>query len=517
MKKVLCVVLALLMVASMGVTALATGWYTTGGGGAAAAGGIYAGTVNVTTRNNLLYAFFPIVEANGMVMTPVADNQFDTWFPATSNTEGDRRFNFAGTHGALATAGITSWEIRNASQVDANLWYGQAAAADWYLVVNIQNIPTTINNFSVAFDYNLYEVTAVDIGTGAATAWDTTLRRFVLNFDVRPLADQTGVIPTNWRVRGLDASGVSALFGSAGQVYLNDLNRINGDRANRELVLTPEMFTWERRQGTAWVNDDPATLTGISVTNPLAMRLSHLDRVSVVTNRTSGMNGTIRDVELHWEAGSGVAIRVRTPVYMTRTGTTDVEFDVSFRFGGGSTTLLGRVAMVVGNDRFVVNRDDESVAPTHRQYLRPTETVRNIEIYAGQGVTFTRNITGEQSIYVAAALATDDASDELFRTHPELVDIIDIHHNGFNAANVRAEIDSANVYFVYDANRRLIGTTDDNNLPFSTRYYLTRAQVNLGGVEDPADDDNGDTENPPAGGAPGGGSSNANHNPGTGR
>jgi len=510
MKKVLCVVLALLMVASMGVTALATGWYTTGSGGAAAGGSIYAGTVNINTRNNLLFAYFPLVGANGLTAA-----ELNTWFPVGGNSEGDHRFNFQGVHGAFETANLT-WSIEHADDVDANLWYGEAAAADWYFVVNIQNIPETLNRFSVAWDFTRYVVTAVGT-TGDVTEFSETLRRFVLNFDVRPLADQTGVIPTNWRVRGLDASGVSALFGSAGQVYLNDLNRINGDRANRELVLTPEMFTWERRQGTAWVNDDPATLTGISVTNPLAMRLSHLDRVSVVTNRTSGMNGTIRDVELHWEAGSGVAIRVRTPVYMTRTGTTDVEFDVSFRFGGGSTTLLGRVAMVVGNDRFVVNRDDESVAPTHRQYLRPTETVRNIEIYAGQGVTFTRNITGEQSIYVAAALATDDATDELFRTHPELVDIIDIHHNGFNAANVRAEIDSANVYFVYDANRRLIGTTDDNNLPFSTRYYLTRAQVNLGGVEDPADDDNGDTENPPAGGAPGGGSSNANHNPGTGR
>jgi len=345
---------------------------------------------------------------------------------------------------------------------------------------------------------------------------------FVLEYEIPIYVPRLGVIPTNWRVRGWRTEGTNLLFGQAGQMHLNGLNPITGDSSNREMILTPEMFYWETRTGTgSWVNADPSTIATINMENPQAMRLHHLDRVSVVTNRTTGMQGTIRDVEFDWSAtgdNAGVAIRVRTPVYMTRTGNTDVEFDVNLRIGG-SNVLLGRVALVVGNDRYYVNDNDAQVSPSRTQYLRAESTVRNIEIYAGHGVTFTRNITGGQSIYVQASLWTDNAADVLFQNHPELVDIIDIHHSGMNVAGVTAHIEPNSVHFVYNAQRQLIGTTADANLPFSTRYYITTAQVNLGtagGTGNGQDgQDTGDPDSPPAGGD--GGAPNVNLNPGTGR
>jgi len=561
----------------MGVTALANpiiGGTGTGGSwyevGTAAAG---AGNARLrVTDAARTYAFFPLPAQTGdggwvpgwWTAGPNAQAGVEAagvWDAATPPRIVNVRAT--GNGGPNMVPGLptgASASIVHVSQLGLTAWYeeiaGFPAGTQYVLVVDIQNVTidffrtrfnvqwvpnldvsllsdALFNNFAAAVDGGVAgHVTPPPIATalalsgfeGAVQAAASNPRFFaVLEYDVRPEGPQDGVIPTNWRVRGWAANATDLLFGAAGQRHLNDLNPIPGDSTNREIILTPAMFTWEvRTAGGGWVNGDPSTIATVNMSNPLALRLGHLDRASVVTNRTTGMTGTIRDVELNWSATGthpGVAIRVRTPVYMTRTGNTDVEFDINLRIGG-SNVLLGRVAMVVGNQRYYVNNDDAWVSPSRTQYLRAENTVRNIEIYAGEGVTFTRNITGGQSIYVQASLWTDHAADTLFQNHPELVDIIDIHHNNMNAANVRVEIDRGDTYFVYNAQRQLIGTTADPSLPFSTRYYLTTAQINLGGAAGGADngDDVGDPDSPPAGGdGGGGGSTNVNLNPGTGR
>jgi len=330
-------------------------------------------------------------------------------------------------------------------------------------------------------------------------------------------ATLTGVIPTNWRLYRLNPD---MMLDGTGEIYLSHML---GDENNDEIVFVPAYFQWQVRNAQGrWDVADPGTLAGVSMTNPAAMRAVHFNNsdARLVTSRTSAnWSARIRDVALHSNT-SRTCIRVRTPIYMTATGNADVTFDVSIRLVNRNF-IIGRVVVPTGNDRVYVFNDNEWVSPTNQEYLRTTETLRNVEIYAGEGVTFFRNMTANVSIYVQAALWTDYAADALFQQHAELVDIIDIHHSGFNAAGVRAEIDRDNVYFVYDAQRRFIGTTDDTNLPFSTRYYLTTAQINLGNG---AAEDNGDDapaeepgDDPVLGGDAGAGSSNVNHNPGTGR
>jgi len=354
---------------------------------------------------------------------------------------------------------------------------------------------------------------------------------------------ENGIIPTNWRI----VQYTGGLFDATGEIYLG---RFRGEEYNRELVFTPAMFTWERR-GTdgRWLSANPATIPRVNANWPGALREVHFanSNARIMTSRTRGMDGTIREVILHpttdGTPGEGyilnrtpprpnqqrpggdpalhgnennVAIRVSTPIFMTRTGSNEVEFDVSIRVANRSF-LLGRVSMEVRNDRYYVSSGADWIAPDHREYIRAEDTVRGVEIYAGEGVTFTRNLTANTSVYVAASLWTDYAPEELFQQHPELVDIINIHHTGFNAAGITARIDRnpRPVYYVFNAERRLIGTTNDERLPFSTRYYITTAIIDLagtGGADRPAEEPFDRDPTLP----PGDGSTNVNHNPGTG-
>ena len=344
-------------------------------------------------------------------------------------------------------------------------------------------------------------------------------------------------VPTTWRIVEARPDAFDGML-PTGEIYLPI--RLTG-HVGSDLIgsfflepgFTPDMFTWQRRNpaNNQWVN-----VTDCEINQYDAMRMIHFDNSNVRLNvgRTQNTNGTIRDVELAVMSGrmigvsneafeqEQVGVRIRTPLYMNRTGNTDVAFDLTLRIAG-TNFFMGRVNLTVGNDRITVWDGDEEIAVRPYEYIRADETVRNLTIEAGEGVFFTRNITGGQSIYVAASLWTDNAADDLFQQHSELVDIIDIHHLRMNAANVTAFIERDNVYFVYNAQRQLIGTTADENLPFSTRYYLTTAQIAIGGVggaeEAPAEEeDNGDPGTvPETGGDNNSGSTNVNFNPGTGR
>ena len=309
---------------------------------------------------------------------------------------------------------------------------------------------------------------------------------------------ETGVIPTNWRVHRF--IGERQMFDDTGEIYLG---RLTGDDSDRTLVFRPSYFEWQQRNTAGqWVTAHLHELQGVDHDWPGALREVHFNNANarITTNRTVGMAGRIRDVTLHgtsvaqagpWTYGT-VAARIRTPVYMTRPGSTNVQFDVSIRIDGRSF-LMGRVVTDVGNYRLYTHSDDRWIHPNHRQYIRAEQTMRNLEIYAGEGVTFTRNLTGGQSVYVQASLWTDYEAELLFQQHAELIDIIDIHHYGFNAEGVTARITSnprivANpslVYYVFDADRELIGTTADV-LPFSTRYYIATSRINLSGVVEEA-------------------------------
>ncbi|MCL2857420.1 MAG: hypothetical protein FWE19_06860 [Oscillospiraceae bacterium] len=349
-----------------------------------------------------------------------------------------------------------------------------------------------------------------------------------------------GQVPNNWRVDGLSASGELRL-----QRELNNIRTMTGDDYYRIPIL-PSDFTWRipnsaipGQTGTGFqteqnwevrasellsavatvpnTQETAATLLNV----PTALRNVHFERTTLRTTRTVNMRGTIRDVEFHWGGNPHMAIRIRTPEFMARTGTTTVEFDLNMAVTGQSNRMVGRASFDVANNRVYVYENQEFIDPSRREYLRAEDTIRQIDIYAGEGVTFRRNITRGQSVYVQAQMATHDAWDELFRNHTELVDIILVHHAGMEHAASSVRIDRPQTYFVYDSERRLIGTTADGDLPFSPVYFLTTAMIEIGGATLPEDPAGAAPElqdpNVPVTGGDGGASNNVNMNPPTGR
>ena len=555
MKKVLCVALALVMVLGLSVTAMATPFRTNVT--------IDGSTIIIPVPGNTNFSapdFDEMVPGNTFTFDTPAGAGIPALYDGASMTHADiladadlnnpARGQDVVYSGAITADGSWNEVVRvNPSLATQQLRFGSAAGANNILQLpGTGTVPATggwVAEFDSSGGIQVRVTPGPATGTNRMpTNWNGTIyaRWQTRAYETAPWVQGpwvplshvwitvdadgddgafvgTGVIPTNWRVYQY----TGGLFGDIGEIYLP---RMTGDAYNREIQFRPIDFQWQYRNAQGrWItvpaSDLAGRLAGVDLEWPGAMRAVHFNNAnaSLVVGRTSGMDGTIRDVTLHHATGANAnsAIRVRTPQFMTRVGNNDVAFDVSMRIVNRSF-LLGRVVTVVGNDRTWVHSDNDWVAPTHQEYLRAEETLRNVEIYAGEGVTFTRNMTANVSIYVAAALWTDYAADELFQQHQELVDIIDIHHNGFNVAGVHAEIDRDNVYFVYNAQRQFIGTTAER-LPFSTRYYLTTAQINLGGEvpngEAPAEEPNGEV--PDLGGDAGSGSTNVNHNPGTGR
>ena len=354
-------------------------------------------------------------------------------------------------------------------------------------------------------------------------------------------------VPNGWRVDGV-------VDGASFVDQMNALwnrDRVRGDDEVR-IGLTPADFEWRvprnaRRDASnnlidtrasgwdsvSWtvaVNEytDSANRAGLlNIGNRSdALQTVHFDRVQLRTTRTVGMNGTIRDVTFHRDTGARdntvMAIRIRTEEFMTRVGNNTVEFDLNLSVTGSSNRPIGRVSFNVRNDDIVVQNNQEYIDPSHTDFIIADETVRNLEIYAGNGVTFRRNITSGQELYVATELATHDGFEELFRQHADLVDVIRVHtSNGWNAAAVTASIESADTLFVWNEQRNLIGTTADERLPFSNLYFLTTTQSipGFGGnAETPAPEvpGGGDVDNENLGGD-GPSTPNSNFNPGTGR
>jgi len=350
-----------------------------------------------------------------------------------------------------------------------------------------------------------------------------------------------GQVPNTWRIDGLSASGEMRI-----QNALNTIINMTGDDTDWAW-LQPADFTWRIPNaeipdvtsntgfatGRNWETYADVLLYrhasgGTTASSVLArseaLRNIHFERVDLRTTRTVNFARAIRDVDFQWHSDSGrMGIRIRTPEFMALVGTTTVEFDMNMSVTAGSNRHLGRVTLDVANNRVYVYENQEFIDPNRREYLRAEDTIRDIDVYAGEGVTFRRNITRGQSIYVQAQLATHDAWQEYFQRHAELVDVIVIHHYGMAHAASQVSIERAGTYFVFNADRDLIGTTAETDLPFSEVYFLTTAIIDLGGAtapaEPPAGDDSGELGDPnvPVTGGDGGASNNVNFNPGTGR
>ena len=324
-----------------------------------------------------------------------------------------------------------------------------------------------------------------------------------LNFPPVPPTPRDPAVPTGYRITGMDETAVSNVLRSLQGAA------VSGNANFDTLRLTPDMFYWRGPAASAHDHRVVGAPAGFG-----ELRSSHLSAVRVDARVVSGHRDMFRDLRVDVNNGD-VRLRTRTAEFMNRFGANEMTIEFTVRVG--SYRVTERVDVTVQNTGVFVGGTDGFVAPSKTEYIEADDVARNLEIYAGAGVTFFRNMSSGARIYVQADLATHEEAEEIFRQFPDVVDIIDIHHRGMAVAGVRVEIEGRSENFVYDGDFNFLGTTASTNLPFATRYILTNARINWGelaGVEEPAYE--GFEPAVPGGGAPAA-EVNVNFNPGTGR
>jgi hypothetical protein len=531
----------------------APSWMTITGGNITAAGVVtvnWTGTapagstaINLTIGTNTISFGFTV---QGALLTNGSFTGNGTVnFRNIPGTVTPAEINFLRIHGNRYTFTTSSANTASAAPVITNV---VAGALD---VNRIHGIPAWMHIYnaqlnadsSVTFEFGLrgtLPTASTNVSLGFRN-WGTATNAITLplhfQFAVTTIHDQ---LPTTWRIDGMYEGSdlndrIALAIAAAG-------GRLTGD-STLNVPTFPNDFTWRVPNpagggatsnlpfAQAVMHTNLPDLQALSTTSQ-AMRAIHDERANLRTTRTSGMTGTIRDIGFHY-SNNNLNVRIRTPIYMIRTGNTDVNFDLNIAVTGAANRLIGTVNLVVGNDRVELFDNQEFIDPARTEYLRAEETIRSLEIYAGEGVYFRRNLTSGQSIYVQAELRTDHEPEleRLFNLNAHLVDVIDIHHTGMNVLGVSARLTGNSVLYVWNAQGQPLGTTGtwiQNG--FSTRYFLTSTNqpLNLGGLvpqppsgEAPADDNGTGADwdgNPPMGGDGGAsGNVNVNFNPGTGR
>lgn len=286
-----------------------------------------------------------------------------------------------------------------------------------------------------------------------------------------------------------------------------------GDGVYGYWVLTPEDFVWERTSG---INKGKEVAHSEVMTWPDAgLKASHLKDVGVRRTNNYNTAGAIDDVKIG--GTNGITVRVLAEKYFTKCGKTEGSFDVQLTYKNQAGGQKSTVTFKIENEEKALEDDGDIIFTDDNVYVKATESVRNVVLDAGEGLYITKSFGKGQKAYARVSLELSAGDEKLFLKYPELSDVYTLYTNGVESANVYVDFrDLADTYFVYDANFKLVGTTADAKIPFSAKYYLTTAKVDLAGTE--VDGDSSEAPSEIDNSATGGGSTapSNNYNPNTG-
>jgi hypothetical protein len=315
-------------------------------------------------------------------------------------------------------------------------------------------------------------------------------------------------IPNNYRV-----SGINSIFGidwvnhghadgsfvgsNGGYIVLE------GD-SSAKFQLKPNNFTWERRDGTnSWVNATNEIHGG-----DFDLRSTDLRDIGVRRTNPVRTNGTIKDVKID---GTTVAIEAVKFFVNRDNGGIDGSMDLQLTFKNRTGGEARRLHFNIANVREFVSSTDDYVFLDDNVFVESDGFNRNVEMNVGHGMYVYKNLHNGQKVYCRATLELSAGDERMFIDYKELDMIYTMHHAGVISAGTGVEFRfDSDTFFVYDAAFNLIGTTAQR-LPWSSKYYLTTAQVDLSGGS--AGDGPSDLDAPPMGG---GNAPANNYNPNTG-
>lgn len=518
MKKVLSLVLAVMMVIGMSSVAfaalpadgddLATGDYvwTNAGGTAAvkpaftAAGAATAkadGTFEIKLTTTSLYQIY-----NGSA-TAFAPAVWDT-IPTTMEVDvlpyvsGGYLYLTKGTDNYNYPGFVPTKAVYKAGDITLTFKAPSDLAAGRYTI-------TAATDFTVDFDFG-YDMTSSVNLAAAGAIFDTTRVTGGNTSTGGGTTTPAGSIPTGLEIAGISDNWTKYLVWTAAD--LSTYCTVE-EGLTTKAPLVAGMFIWEDKDG--------------NVVSPVGkdwekktVRSSQLKNVDVRKTNPVANNGTVKSAKI-----SGTDLEIKTVDYFLKCGKTDVAFDLALTYKSKSSDDKFRANFTIANAKVLLEDGQETVETTDPIYVQADVSLRNVEMYLGEGLYVTKSFGKDQKAYAHVSLELSAGDEQLFMKYPELSDVYTLYTVGVDSANVKVRFDTPETYFVYDKNFAIIGTTADKNLPFSDKYYLTTKKVDLAGdadVEEPTSEAKPpvDTDNTNTGGGAVVGGSN-NYNPNTGR
>lgn len=243
--------------------------------------------------------------------------------------------------------------------------------------------------------------------------------------------------------------------------------------------------------------------------------------------RTTKGSKIVRDVKVDYKnltdtAGQIVTreaafVRIRTIEKFVSTKEMDFELTVFLTENKERLTEEKQVSGVFKNAETTVTDSDDYVYLGNTPVVEAEEYIKSIEVEIGDGVTiFTKMFEGKR-YYGHAEQDIKEADADITEAHPTIETIYYLETIGLNAPANRVvlDIDDANMY-VYNANLEFVGMSDER-LPYSTKYYVSSAELDIADEEPEEPEEPEVPKLPPNTGGDDLDIPNANLNPSTGR
>lgn len=204
-------------------------------------------------------------------------------------------------------------------------------------------------------------------------------------------------------------------------------------------------------------------------------------------------------------------------------------FDIDGKRTSGALTFI--LEGTFGNPVAEVFSDYTSVDTDSIYAIEAAEHVRGIEIFLGEGVYATMDLSQNQKLYARAERQHRDEDEftgkdkELLEKYPTLHTIYTISSDGMRKNGNFIKIESVDqTYFVYglnsDGSLKYLGGINEK-LPFSDKYYVASEKLDIGETVDSVADEGEDTvpedNAAPAPTTSNEGPTNSNDNPLTGK
>lgn len=199
------------------------------------------------------------------------------------------------------------------------------------------------------------------------------------------------------------------------------------------------------------------------------------------------------------------------------TGEQDFDFTVYLSLNGKRQSNEGvTFTGTFKNDSENVDAGYEEYDMSNGTVIEADEFVSKIELDLGNGVTMITKLFKGKKYFGIATMELTDADAELVSKTPAIDNVIYLKTVGLNAASNIVKLDVGGDYFVYDSEMNYLGKSNEN-LPYSTKYYLATSELEVEDEEEPEEVEGEDEE---TNNAETGGDDdvieNVNANPGTG-